>query len=82
MAKKVIIPDPQFKSKILGNGGETIKELRRVYNCNLHLLGAGSSTDAAVEKERLNTGDLKYAHYGHPLHLRVGALVIATITVR
>jgi len=71
MAKKVLIPDPQFKGNILGKGGETIKELHRFYSCNIYLLGAGSSKDAAVEKDRLNSGDPKYAHYSQPLHLRI-----------
>jgi len=69
--KKVRIPTPNLKGKILGKGGETIKALRRHYRCNLFVHGAGSLADSTEESERLNSGDPRHQHYTEPLHLRI-----------
>jgi len=76
VVKSVLIPNPMFKGRIFGRGGETIKAMSQKYRCRLHVFGAGSTTDQAKEQELLATGEEKYQHYSEPLHIKVSGLVI------
>lgn len=72
LVKLVLIPSPLFKGRLFGRGGETIKAMSQKYNCRLNVLGAGSTTDEAKERELLVAGEEKDMHFADPLHIKVG----------
>jgi len=76
---KVNIPTEQyphinFVGKLLGPGGQTLRQIQDETRTKMAILGTGSLRDENKEKELLSSGDPKYQHLKQPLHLQIDCL--------
>jgi len=67
-------PGVNFVGKILGAGGSTLKQVQDQTNTGIAILGKGSQRDEKKAQELLESGDTKWAHLRHPLHIQVRAI--------
>uniref|UniRef100_F1L2I0 KH domain-containing, RNA-binding, signal transduction-associated protein 2 n=1 Tax=Ascaris suum TaxID=6253 RepID=F1L2I0_ASCSU len=87
VSKKILIPNfrhPHFNfvGKILGPKGASLQAMAKQFKCHIYVLGRGSTKDRAKEQELLNSGDLQYAHYGGPLHVKVETIAPAHVAYK
>jgi len=67
-------PGVNFVGKILGPGGATLKQVQEQTNTGIAILGKGSQRDEKKAQELLESGDTKWAHLRHPLHIQLRAM--------
>lgn len=67
-------PGVNFVGKILGPGGSTLKQVQEQTNTGIAILGKGSQRDEKKAQELLESGDTKWAHLRHPLHVQLRAI--------
>lgn len=67
-------PGVNFVGKILGPGGSTLKQVQEQTNTGIAILGKGSQRDEKKAQELLESGDTKWAHLRHPLHVQLRAM--------
>uniref|UniRef100_A0A914RDD0 K Homology domain-containing protein n=1 Tax=Parascaris equorum TaxID=6256 RepID=A0A914RDD0_PAREQ len=75
-------PHFNFVGKILGPKGASLQAMAKQFKCHIYVLGRGSTKDRAKEQELLNSGDLQYAHYGGPLHVKVETIAPAHVAYK
>lgn len=67
-------PGVNFSGKILGPRGSTLKQIQDATNTGISILGKGSQRDETKEDELYASGDIKWAHLRHPLHVKIRAI--------
>jgi len=67
-------PGVNFSGKILGPRGSTLKRIQEATNTGISILGKGSQRDESKEDELYASGDIKWAHLRHPLHVKIRAI--------
>lgn len=67
-------PGVNFSGKILGPRGSTLKQIQEATNTGISILGKGSQRDETKEDELYASGDIKWAHLRHPLHVKIRAI--------
>lgn len=75
----VVIPAKQyprinFVGKLLGPKGSTLKQLQEETFTHMSVFGRGSMRDKDKEEEQRKSGDPKYQHLNHDLHVHVVAI--------
>ncbi|VDM29473.1 unnamed protein product [Toxocara canis] len=75
-------PHFNFVGKILGPKGASLQAMAKQFKCHIYVLGRGSTKDRAKEQELLNSGDLQYAHYGGPLHVKIETIAPAHVAYK
>ncbi|XP_037128265.1 KH domain-containing, RNA-binding, signal transduction-associated protein 2 [Syngnathus acus] len=76
LSERVLIPVQQypkfnFVGKLLGPRGNSMKRLQEETGVKMSILGKGSMRDKAKEEELRNSGEAKYAHLSHDLHVLI-----------
>lgn len=67
-------PRFNFVGKLLGPGGSTLKGIQESTMTKMAILGKGSMRNDDRENELLGSGDPKYNHLRHKLHLQIDSL--------
>lgn len=67
-------PRFNFVGKLLGPGGTTLKGIQESTMTKMAILGKGSMRNDDKESELLGSGDPKYNHLRHKLHLQIDSL--------
>lgn len=67
-------PRFNFVGKLLGPGGSTLKGIQESTMTKMAILGKGSMRNDDKEGELLGSGDPKYNHLRHKLHLQIDSL--------
>lgn len=67
-------PRFNFVGKLLGPGGGTLKGIQESTMTKMAILGKGSMRNDDRENELLGSGDPKYNHLRHKLHLQIDSL--------
>ncbi|CAK8691484.1 unnamed protein product [Clavelina lepadiformis] len=64
-------PNFNFVGRLLGPGGATLKGIQEVTNTRISILGRGSMRDQKKMDDLIKSGDPKYSHLKHPLHVKI-----------
>ncbi|XP_057704679.1 KH domain-containing, RNA-binding, signal transduction-associated protein 2 [Corythoichthys intestinalis] len=76
LSERVLIPVQQypkfnFVGKLLGPRGNSMKRLQEETGVKMSILGKGSMRDKGKEEELRNSGEAKYSHLSHDLHVLI-----------
>ncbi|KAM9803815.1 KH domain-containing, RNA-binding, signal transduction-associated protein 2 [Neosynchiropus ocellatus] len=76
LSERVLIPVQQypkfnFVGKLLGPRGNSMKRLQEETGVKMSILGKGSMRDKEKEEELRKSGEAKYAHLSHDLHVLI-----------
>uniref|UniRef100_A0A3Q3WD59 KH domain-containing, RNA-binding, signal transduction-associated protein 2 n=1 Tax=Mola mola TaxID=94237 RepID=A0A3Q3WD59_MOLML len=76
LSERVLIPVQQypkfnFVGKLLGPRGNSMKRLQEETGVKMSILGKGSMRDKDKEEELRKSGEAKYAHLSHDLHVLI-----------
>ncbi|XP_054655341.1 KH domain-containing, RNA-binding, signal transduction-associated protein 2 isoform X2 [Dunckerocampus dactyliophorus] len=76
LSERVLIPVQQypkfnFVGKLLGPRGNSMKRLQEETGVKMSILGKGSMRDKVKEEELRKSGEAKYAHLSHDLHVLI-----------
>ncbi|XP_056148330.1 KH domain-containing, RNA-binding, signal transduction-associated protein 2 [Lampris incognitus] len=76
LSERVLIPVQQypkfnFVGKLLGPRGNSMKRLQEETGVKMSILGKGSMRDKGKEEELRKSGEAKFAHLSHDLHVLI-----------